>query len=149
MQYRFPPVDEFHVPMVDDPVRACRRTLTIPQECADRQALLTREGVDSAFHIWVSGEPVRSSDGNRLPAGLNVTSCIRVGDRLLPIRVYGWPEATYREGQGQRRLIQVYCNVHLFASPTVHARDFRVGNAFDEEGHHAVVELKLNVRNNS
>jgi beta-galactosidase/beta-glucuronidase len=38
---------------------------------------VTFEGVDSAFHLWINGQPVGFSKEPRLPAEFNITPYLR------------------------------------------------------------------------
>jgi len=126
------PVDPPRVPN-DNPTGCYRRTFALPEEWAGRQVFLHFGGVNSAFHVWLNGEPVGYSQGAHLPSEFNVTSLVRPGENTLAVRVYQWSDGAYLEDQDFWRLSGIFRDVWLFATPDVHMRDVRVRTPLDKK----------------
>ena len=149
VQYPFP-IDALpRVPEDDNPTGSYRRKFAVPEEWNGRQIFLLFEGVDSAFHLWVNGEMVGYSQGSRLPAEFNITPHLRPGENTLAVRVYRWSDGSYLEDQDYWRLSGIYRDVYLFATPSVHVRDFWVRTDLDEAYRDATLKVRAQVRNYS
>jgi beta-galactosidase len=147
VQYPFPIDDYPLVPEDDNPTGCYRRTFTVPEGWDGRQVFLTFDGVDSAFHLWLNGEPVGYSQDSRLPAEFNVTPYLRPGENTLVLRVYRWSDGSYLEDQDFWRLSGVFRDVYLWSVPVVHVRDFWVTTDLDEAYRDAVLRVRAKVCN--
>jgi len=143
VQYPFPVDDHLSVPHDDNPTGSYRRTFTVPANWDGRQVFLTFDGVDSAFHLWINGQPVGFSKESRLPAEFNITPYLRPGQNLVAARVYRWSDGSYLEDQDFWRLSGIYRDVYLWSAPAVHLRDFFVTNRFDAAYQDAVLQVDL------
>lgn len=141
--------DPPRVPRDDNPVGLYRRSFNIPIDWSGRQVFLVFEGVDSAFYVWVNGEPVGYSQGSRLPAEFNITSCVHTGRNTLAVQVLRWSDGSYLEDQDMWRLSGIYRDVYLFSTPNVHVRDFFVRTELDRDYVDATLKVRVHVKNYS
>ncbi len=147
VQYPFPVDDTLPVPHDDNPTGSYRREFSLPDGWEGRQVFLTFDGVDSAFHLWVNGQPVGFSKESRLPAEFNVTAFLRPGRNVVAARVYRWSDGSYLEDQDFWRLSGIYRDVYLWSAPAVHLRDFFVTTEFDPAYRDAVLRASLELVN--
>ena len=70
------------------------------------------------------GEQVGYSQDSRLPAEFDLTPYIHAGENTLAVRVYRWSDGSYLEDQDMWFLSGIFRDVYLFATPSVHIRDF-------------------------
>lgn len=145
--YPFSPEICPRVPHDDNPTGSYRTTFTIPETWAGRQVFLVFDGVDSAFHVWINGQMVGFSKDSRLPAEFNITRYIHPGQNTLAVRVYRWSDGSYLEDQDMWWLSGIYRDVYLFATPTVHIRDFWARTEFDAAYRNATLRLRVHVKN--
>ncbi|MFH1717414.1 MAG: glycoside hydrolase family 2 TIM barrel-domain containing protein, partial [Planctomycetota bacterium] len=125
MRFPFPP-NPPHIPHSYNPVGSYRREFTIPAGWDGRQVFIHFDGVKSAFYIWVNGRQVGYSQDSMTPAEFNITEYLQSGSNTLAVEVYRWSDGSYLEDQDMWRMSGIYRNVYLFASPSVHMRDFSV-----------------------
>ncbi len=149
VQYPFPVDDELSVPNDDNPTGSFRRTFTVPKNWDGRQIFLHFEGVDSAFHLWINGQPVGFSKESRLPAEFNITRYVQPGENTVAVRVYRWSDGSYLEDQDFWRLAGIYRSVYLWSAPAVHIRDFTVVTDLDENYKNAILRLSVDLVNYS
>jgi beta-galactosidase len=135
------------VPRDDNPTGCYRTWFAVPQAWAGKQVLLSFEGVDSAFHLWVNGHAVGYSQDSRLPAEFNVTPYLLPGENLLAARVYRWSDGSYLEDQDFWRLSGIYRDVVLRAAPPIHVRDYAVWTDLDAAYRDATLRVEATVRN--
>ena len=147
VQYPFP-IDDFPaVPEDDNPTGCYRRTFTLPEVWLGRRTFIHFEGVDSAFHLWVNGEPVGYSQESRLPAEFDITPYLRPGENTVAVRVYRWSDGSYLEDQDFWRLSGIYRSVYLWSAPMQHIRDFFIRSKLDAESQSGVLEVDVCVKN--
>jgi beta-galactosidase/beta-glucuronidase len=128
-----------------NPVGSYRTVFTIPPEWAEKQVFINFDGVDSAFYLWINGQMVGYSQDSRLPAEFDLTPYIQPGENLLAARVYRWSDGSYLEDQDMWFLSGIFRDVHLFATPKVHLRDFWVRTELDEAYRDSTLRLRLNL----
>ncbi|MGC9467879.1 MAG: glycoside hydrolase family 2 TIM barrel-domain containing protein, partial [Anaerolineae bacterium] len=145
VQYPFCPDYMPEVPKDDNPVGSYRTTFTVPDSWEGRQVFIVFDGVDSAFYLWVNGELVGYSQDSRLPAEFDLTPYLRPGENTLAARVYRWSDGSYLEDQDFWRLSGIYRDVYLFATPTVHIRDFWARTALDAAYEDAELQVRVKV----
>ncbi len=135
------------VPCDDNPTGCYRTRFTVPENWGGRRIYLRFEGVDSAFHVWLNGEPVGYSQDSRLPAEFDVTPYLRPGENVLAVRVYRWSDGSYLEDQDFWRLSGIYRDVTLWSVPRVHLWDTAVRTALDAAYRDATLDTTVTVRN--
>ena len=149
VQYPFPVDEHLSVPQEDNPTGLYRTTFSVPAEWDGRQVFLVFDGVDSAFHLWLNGQPVGYSQDSRLPAEFDITPYLRAGENVLAAQVYRWSDGSYLEDQDFWRLSGIFRDVYLWSAPPVRLSDYRVRTAFDETYCDARLSLRVKVRNHT
>ena len=142
------PVDPPYVPD-DNPTGLYRRTFYLPESWAGRQVLLTFEGVDSAYYVWVNGQLAGYSQVPHLPAEFDITPLLHAGENQLAVQVFQWSDGTYLEDQDMWRLSGIFRDVYLVSVPQVHLRDARVRTSLDAAYRDAVLDVQVKIKNMS
>ncbi len=114
------------IPHDYNPVGSYRTTFNIPEDWRGREVFLYFGAVKSAMYVWVNGKKVGYSQGSKTPAEFDITSYIREGKNLLAVEVYRWSDGTYLECQDFWRISGIERDVFLYATPSVHIRDYFV-----------------------
>jgi beta-galactosidase/beta-glucuronidase len=135
------------VPEDDNPVGSYRTVFELPPDWQGLQVFINFDGVDSAFYLWINGQSVGYSTDSRLPAEFNLTPYLRPGPNTLAVRVHRWTSGSYLEDQDMWFLSGIFRDVFLFATPTVHIRDFWARTELDEEYCDATLKVRINVKN--
>jgi len=130
-----------------NPVGSYRRDFVLPDHWADREVFIHFDGVESAFYIWVNGRQVGYAQGSRTPAEFDITGYLRPGRNTVAVQVFRWCDGSYMEDQDFWRLSGIYRDVYLFATPTVHIRDFFVKTDLDENYKNAVLTVDAEMVN--
>ena len=130
-----------------DPVGSYRRDFVLPDKWASREVFIHFDGVESAFYIWVNGREVGYAQGSRTPAEFDLTSYLHSGRNTVAAQVFRWCDGSYMEDQDFWRLSGIYRDVYLFATPTVHIRDFFVKTDLDENYKDAELTVNAEVIN--
>ncbi len=138
-----------HVPQQDNPTGAYLHTFSLPNDFAGRECFLHFGGVESAFYLWINGQPVGYSQDSKIPADFCVTRFLRPGKNQIAVLVFKFSDGTYLEDQDYWHLSGIFRSVVLIAKPFQHIRDFSVSALPDRHGESAtlMVRCETNERN--
>jgi beta-galactosidase len=129
-----------------NPTGCYLREFELPEDWDGKEVFIHFAGVLSAFYLWVNGQKVGYSQGGMTPAEFRLTPYLRPGRNTIAARVYRWSDGSYLEDQDHWRLSGIYRDVFLFATPSVHIRDFKVETPFDEAYENATLRVAVKVR---
>ena len=135
----------------DDPnntVNSYRRTFEIPGGWAGRRVMLTFDGVNSFFDLWVNGQKVGMGKDSRTPVEFDITKYLQPGKNLIAVENFRWSDGSFLEDQDMWRLSGIFRDVYLWSPPDLHIRDFEVNTAsidFNEDV--AQLSVKASIEN--
>jgi beta-galactosidase len=132
----------------DDPnntVNSYRRTFDLPREWDGRRVLLTFDGVNSFFYLWVNGERVGMGKDSRTPVEFDITRFLHPGQNLIAVENFRWCDGSYLEDQDFWRLSGIFRDVYVWSPPQVHIRDFEVKTDVDLDTGDAVLGVTARV----
>ena len=124
------PVDPPRVPNAN-PVGLYRREFALPEGWDGKQVFLHFDGVDSAFYVWLNGQPLGYSQVSHMPSEFDLTPFLHPGSNTLAVQVFQWSDGSYLEDQDQWRLSGIFRDVSLIARPAVYVRDVRIRTSSD------------------
>jgi len=134
----------------DDPnntVNYYRRTFTLPKQWNGRRVLLTFDGVNSMFYLWINGQQVGMGKDSRTPVEFDITPFLQPGENHIAVEDFRWCDGSYLEDQDFWRLSGIFRDVYLWSPPDVHIRDFEVKTDLDENYRNAEWEVLVRVEN--
>ena len=136
----------------DDPnntVNAYRRAFEIPGEWSGRRVMLTFDGVNSFFDLWINGQKVGMGKDARTPVEFDLTKFVKPGTNVIAVENFRWCDGSYLEDQDFWRMSGIFRDVYLWSPPEVHIRDFEVKTDLDAEFHNAKLSVNVSVTNAS
>ncbi|NJN24573.1 MAG: hypothetical protein HC819_00500 [Cyclobacteriaceae bacterium] len=136
-----------HVPEYYNPVGSYFRTFEVPDSWDGRQLFLHFEGVKSASYVWVNGQEVGYNQGGFEPAEYDVTKYVNKGQNTIAVKVLRYSDGSFLENQDMWRLSGIYRNVYLFATPSIHMRDYYWYTDLDEKYENAKFNLEVSLAN--
>ena len=134
----------------DDPnntVNSYRRTFSLPPDWDGRRVLLTFDGVNSFFYVWINGQKVGLGKDARTPVEFDVTPYLHPGENLIAVENFRWNDGSYLEDQDFWRMSGIFRDVYLWSPPAVHLRDFEFKTSLDEQYQDAKLAVKLQIKN--
>ena len=134
------------IPPDYNPVGSYRTRVEVPAGWAGRRVFLHFDGVNSAFYLWVNGEPAGYSEDSMTAAEFDVTPYLRPGQNVVAVQVFRWSDASYLEDQDTWRLSGIYRDVFLFSTPAVHIADFAVRTDLDDDYRDATLLVRPRLR---
>ena len=126
-------IEDLKAPVEDNPVGSYRRSFLVDEDWDGRTIYLGFDGVASAFYVWINGEYVGYSQGNRVLAEFDATEFLRPGTNEIAVEVYKWSDGSFLEDQDFWRLGGIFREVYLWATPKTHLRDFKIISTLESD----------------
>ena len=136
----------------DDPnntVNSYRHEFELPKDWAGRRLLITFDGVNSFFYIWVNGRKVGMGKDARTPVEFDLTKYVKPGKNLIAVENFRWNDGSYLEDQDFWRMSGIFRDVYLWSPADVHLCDFEVKTKLDERCQDAELSVAAKVRDYS
>lgn len=134
----------------DDPnntVNSYRKTFEVPADWAGRRVLITFDGVNSFFYLWVNGQKVGLGKDSRTPVEFDLTPCLKPGQNLLAVENLRWCDGSYLEDQDFWRMSGIFRDVYLWSVPPTHVRDFEIKTELDAQYRDADLRISASLTN--
>ncbi|MEU3100697.1 glycoside hydrolase family 2 TIM barrel-domain containing protein [Streptomyces griseoflavus] len=129
-----------------NPVGQYRRTFTVPRDWAGRRTFLHFEGVKSAHYVWINGALVGYDEDSCTPSEYDITDRLKPGTNQIAVEVYRYADGDWLEDQDMIRLSGIFRSVHLYSTPAVHLRDFKLDTPLDADCTDAELAVTASVR---
>ena len=134
VQYPWEGNERMHPPLAPvefNPVGCYRKIVTVPENFLKDRAVLTFEGVESCFYLYVNGACVGYSEGSFRRSEFDVTPLLHTGDNLIAVEVHRWCTGSWLEDQDFFRLAGIHRDVYLTATAEQYIADIKVNSAPD------------------
>ena len=136
-------IEPGEIPTHFNPTASYVRFFDRPEWMRGKRCILSFQGVESGFALWVNGQYIGYSEDSFTPSEFDVTEVLRDKDNRLAMQVYKWTAGSWCEDQDFYRFSGIFRDVFLYAEPEVHIRDLRVQTLLDDEYRDAVLALRL------
>ncbi len=148
VQYPWEGNERMHPPLAPTTFNSCgcyRRTVTIAKEFLLSRAVLTFEGVESCFYLYVNGTCVGYSEGSFRRSEFDVTAQLHAGENLICVEVYRWCTGSWLEDQDFFRLSGIFRDVYLTTTGEQYIADLHLQSVPDRQLRDGLltVDLKL------
>lgn len=134
----------------DDPnntVSSYRHSFTLPEDWEGRRTLITFDGVNSMFYLWVNGEFIGMGKDSRTPVEFDLSSVLKAGENTLAVENFRWCDGSYLEDQDFWRLSGIFRDVYLWSPAQCHIRDFEIKTDLDGAYENATLTVVAEVEN--
>jgi beta-galactosidase len=128
-------------------VNSYRKIFEVPKQWKGRRILITFDGVNSFFYLWVNGKKVGMGKDSRTPVEFDLTEFVVPGNNLLAVENLRWCDGSYLEDQDFWRMSGIFRDVYLWSTATLHLRDFQVNTDFEPGTGNGVLSLRTAITN--
>jgi beta-galactosidase len=132
---------------VNNTVNSYRHAFELPQDWNGRRVLLTFDGVNSFFYLWINGKKVGMGKDSRTPVEFDITQFVKPGKNLIAVENFRWCDGSYLEDQDFWRLSGIFRDVYMWSPAPVHVRDAELKTQFDADYRDAQVLAKVWLKN--
>ena len=141
---RYPiPVDPPRVPE-ENPAGVYRRELYVDgQTLKSKDLMLTFEGVDSCFYLYINGVFTGYSQVSHATSEFNVTDKLKAGVNEIKVLVLKWCDGTYLEDQDMYRASGIFREVYLLERDRARIDDIFVRTSLSDCLDRAEISVEL------
>ncbi len=126
-----------------NPVGSYIRRFDLNDGLRGKRIVLSFEGVEQAFYVWVNGEFVGYAEDSFTVSEFDITSYVKDKDNLLAVEVHKRSTAAFLEDQDFFRFFGIFRDVNLYGIPAVHVEDLWVRPKYHPEEGKAELELDI------
>ncbi len=131
------------IPTVFNPVGSYVTFFSAPEEWKGMQTVLSFQGVESGFALWLNGKYVGYSEDSFTPSEFDITRYLKKGKNRLAVQVFKWTASSWLEDQDMYRFSGIFRDVYLYAVPRTHISDVKVLADLDSSYKDGLLSLSL------
>lgn len=121
------------IPTEFNPVASYVKYFTLPKDMKNKRTVLSFQGVESGFAVWLNGEFVGYSEDSFDPSEFEITKFLVDGENKLAVRVWKWTSSSWCEDQDFFRFSGIFRDVFCYAMPEGHIWDVDVVPTLNED----------------
>ena len=129
------------IPVRFNPTASYVRFFKVPAFMKGKRKILSFQGVESGFALWVNGSYIGYSEDSFTPSEFDVTDVLKEGENRLAVQVFKWTAGSWCEDQDFYRFSGIFRDVFLYAVPDTHIRDLTVRTLLDDNYEDAVLSI--------
>ena len=126
-----------------NPVCSYIRKFDLQDELRGKRIILSFEGVEQAFYVWVNGEFAGYAEDSFTVSEFDITPYVKEKDNLLAVEVHKRSTAAFLEDQDFFRFFGIFRDVNLYGIPAVHIEDLWIRPIYHPEDGKAEIELDI------
>ena len=129
-----------------NPVGSYIRKFDLQDELRGKRIILSFEGVEQAFYVWVNGEFAGYAEDSFTVSEFDITPYVKEKDNLLAVEVHKRSTAAFLEDQDFFRFFGIFRDVNLYGIPAVHIEDLWIRPIYHPEDGKAEKKKEKNIR---
>ena len=137
------------IPSLQNRVGRYVRMFDLKESLLGNRIILSFQGVEMAFRVWVNGHFVGYSEDSFTPSEFDISEFVTKTNNKLAVEVYQRSSASWIEDQDFWRFFGIFREVYLYATPVVHVRDLFIktglANAYQDGVMNLTVKLSGDV----
>lgn len=126
-----------------NPVGSYIRKFDLQDGLRGKRIILSFEGVEQAFYVWVNGEFAGYAEDSFTVSEFDITPYVKEKDNLLAVEVHKRSTAAFFEDQDFFRFFGIFRDVNLYGIPAVHIEDLWIRPIYHPEDGKAEIELDI------
>lgn len=128
-----------------NPVGSYIRKFDLNDGLRGKRIILSFEGVEQAFYVWVNGEFVGYAEDSFTVSEFDITSYVKDKDNLLAVEVHKRSTAAFLEDQDFFRFFGIFRSVELYAKPQWHVEDLWAKPYFSVEDGKGMLDAAIKI----
>lgn len=126
-----------------NPVGSYIRKFDLQEGLRGKRIVLSFEGVEQAFYVWVNGEFAGYAEDSFTVSEFDITPYVKEKDNLLAVEVHKRSTAAFLEDQDFFRFFGIFRDVNLYGIPAIHIEDLWLRPKYHPEDGKAELELDI------
>lgn len=134
-----------HISEKNNPVGSYIRYFDIDEGLKNKRIIISFQGVETAFYLWLNGNFVGYSEDSFTPSEFDITEYVNEKNNKLAVAVFKRSSASWLEDQDFWRFSGIFRDVFLYAVPDIHLRDIKVIADYNYESGSGYLKAALDV----
>ncbi|MGF7046972.1 beta-galactosidase [Paenibacillus sp. DS2015] len=131
------------IPQNHNAVGSYVTTFSVPDRMKSRPVIISFQGVESAFYVWLNGQFIGYSEDSFTPAEFDLTPFLVDGENKLAVEVYQRSTGSWLEDQDFWRFSGIFREVYLYSVPDLHVKDLFVHTALENNYRDGKLSVEL------
>lgn len=135
------------IPTEFNPVASYVKYFNFPLGLAGDNAvdklLVSFQGVESAFAVWLNGHYIGYSEDTFTPADFDLSKHVKKGENKLAVQVYRFSAGSWLEDQDFFRFSGIFRDVFLYGVPVTHVADLKVEATLDDSYTNGILSVAM------
>lgn len=136
-------IEPGQIPKRFNPVASYVKYFSIPKSWGKRRVIVSFQGVESGFAVWLNGHYVGYSENSFDPAEFELTPWLVEGENKLAVRVWKWTSGSWCEDQDFFRFSGIFRDVFLYVIPENHLWDVKAEAKLSLDGRKGSLHVQL------
>jgi len=111
------------IPTKFNPVASYIRNFKLNESLKGNDIVLSFQGVQTAFYVWINGKFVGFSEDSFTPSEFNITDFLIDGTNKLAVEVFKYSSASWIEDQDMIRLSGIFRDVYIYGRTRTSIQD--------------------------
>lgn len=144
--YPWDGLEELRPPQISNiynPTASYLRSFTIEEPLKNKQLILTFDGVETAYYVWLNGIFIGYSEDSFTPSSFDISDAIVDGENTLAVEVYKRSSASWIEDQDFWRFSGIFRDVYIDALPQIHVWDIDITSDLEDDYKKAKIHIAL------
>lgn len=120
-----------YAPTECNPVGCYIKRITLPEGFKQSRVIITFDGVDSAFYLYINGLRFGYSEGSCNTVEFDITKALYPGENVIAVEVYKYSTGSWLEDQDYWRLSGIFRDVYITTLPTGYIFDVKLSHDMD------------------
>lgn len=133
------------VDMANNAVSQYRKTFDLPSSFLQDRLILSFEGVEPAFYVWLNGKFIGYSEDSFTPSRFDITKYVREKKNILSVRVFEKSSSSWLEDQDMWRFTGIFRDVYILRQPNIHIQDIRIDTDIDLETKKSILKTTCKI----
>lgn len=125
-----------------------RKTFDLPQDFKDSRLILSFEGVEPCFYVWLNGKFIGYSEDSFTPSCFDITNSVQEKDNILAVRIFEKSTGTWLEDQDMWRFSGIFRDVKILKQPLIHIQDLHIDTEIDLDTQKSLLKCDCTLTNN-
>ena len=134
------------IPSAYNPVGSYVTHFTLPAAMRGQKIIISFQGVESAFALWLNGQYIGYSEDSFDPSEFDLTPYLQDGENRLAVQVFTWVPGSWCEDQDFFRFSGIFRSVYLYAVPAAHLQDVSAVPVLSEDFDSAQLQIKAKLQ---
>ncbi len=139
-------IEPGEIPVEYNPVGSYITYFELTRDQINNPVIISFQGVESAFALWINGEFIGYSEDSFTPAEFDITKMAAAGKNKVAVQVFKWSSGSWLEDQDFWRFSGIFRDVYVYTIPEIHIEDLFIRTCLNDTLDYGMLHLNMETR---